>query len=117
MESVVKDGTARSLKTLGFDRPAAGKTGTTNDGRDAWFVGYTSSPLAGVCTGADDNRALKLPGDKAALPLWAQFMKEAVADRPAGEFIRPDGLVQVRICVESGMRARSGCPRKRDELI
>jgi penicillin-binding protein 1B len=117
MESVVKEGTARSLTGMGFDRPAAGKTGTTNDGRDAWFVGYTSSLLAGVWTGADDNRALKLTGAKDALPLWAAFMKEAVADRPAGDFVRPDGLVQVRICVESGMVARSGCPKKLDELF
>ncbi|HEX4048644.1 MAG TPA: PBP1A family penicillin-binding protein [Elusimicrobiota bacterium] len=117
MESVVKDGTARSLKRLGFDSPAAGKTGTTNDGRDAWFVGYTSSILAGVWTGADDDRALKLTGAKDALPLWAKFMIEASADRPAEEFVRPDGLVQVRICVESGMLARSGCPKKLDELF
>ncbi len=117
MESVVKEGTARALKALGFDLPAAGKTGTTNDGRDAWFVGFTSSLLTGVWTGADDNRALKLTGAKDALPLWAAFMKEASADRPAGEFVRPDGVVQVRICVESGMRARSGCPKKLDELF
>ncbi|HXT00166.1 MAG TPA: PBP1A family penicillin-binding protein [Elusimicrobiota bacterium] len=117
MESVVQQGTARSLKSLGFDWPAAGKTGTTNDGRDAWFVGYTTSLLAGVWTGADDNRALKLTGAKDALPLWAKFMKEAVADRPAEEFARPDGLVRVRICVESGMLAVTGCPRKVDELF
>lgn len=117
MESVVKEGTARSLKALGFDWPAAGKTGTTNDGRDAWFVGYTTSLLAGVWTGSDDNRALKLTGAKDALPLWAKFMKEAVADRPADDFVRPDGLVQVRICVESGMLAVTGCPRKLDELF
>jgi penicillin-binding protein 1B len=115
MESVIKEGTARGLKKLGFDLPAAGKTGTTNDGRDAWFVGYTSALLAGVWTGADDNRALKLTGAKDALPLWAAFMKEAAADRPAAEFVKPDGIVRVRICVESGMVARSGCPKKLDE--
>lgn len=117
MQSVVKEGTARSLRALGFDWPAAGKTGTTNDGRDAWFVGYTSSVLAGVWTGADDNRALKLTGAKDALPLWAKFMKEAVADRPAEDFVRPDGVVEVRICVESGMLAVTGCPKKLDELF
>jgi penicillin-binding protein 1B len=117
MESVVKEGTARSLKALGFDAPAAGKTGTTNDGRDAWFVGYTSSLLAGVWTGSDENRALKLTGAKDALPLWAKFMKEAISDRPAEEFVRPPGVVQVRICTESGMLARSGCPKKLDELF
>jgi penicillin-binding protein 1B len=115
MESVVKEGTARGLKGLGFELPAAGKTGTTNDGRDAWFVGYTSSLLTGVWTGADDNRALKLTGAKDALPLWAAFMKDASADRPSEEFVRPAGVVKTRICIESGMLARSGCPRKLDE--
>lgn len=117
LESVVKEGTARALKALGFDAPAAGKTGTTNDGRDAWFIGYTSSLLTGVWTGADDNRALKLTGAKDALPLWKAFMQDALADRPAGEFVRPEGVVTARICVESGMLARSGCPRKLDELF
>ncbi|MFI5361347.1 MAG: PBP1A family penicillin-binding protein [Elusimicrobiota bacterium] len=117
MESVVKEGTARALKSLGFDRPAAGKTGTTNDGRDAWFIGYTPSLLAGVWTGADDNRALKLTGAKDALPLWAKFMKEAAADRRPDDFIRPAGVVSVRICVASGMIARSGCPKKLDEAF
>lgn len=117
LEGVVKEGTARSLRALGFDAPAAGKTGTTNDGRDAWFVGYTTSLLAGVWTGADDNRALKLTGAKDALPLWESFMREALADRPAAEFVRPEGVVSARICTESGMRAVSGCPRKLDELF
>ncbi len=117
MESVVTEGTARGLAKAGFDAPAAGKTGTTNDGRDAWFVGYTPALLTGVWTGADDNRALKLTGAKDALPLWAAFMKEASADRPGGDFVRPDGIVETRICGDSGMRAVSGCPHKRDELF
>lgn len=117
LEGVVRGGTARSLAALGFGGPAAGKTGTTNDGRDAWFVGYTTSLLAGVWTGSDDNRPLRLTGSKDALPLWAAFMREAAADRPPEEFPRPDGLVEARICGESGMLARSGCPIKIDELF
>jgi penicillin-binding protein 1B len=117
LQSVVKEGTARSLTLLGFDRPAAGKTGTTNDGRDAWFMGYTSSLLAGVWTGSDDNRALKLTGAKDALPIWAQFMKAASVERPAEDLSRPEGLVSVRICAESGMVAVSGCPHKLEELF
>ena len=117
MESVVKDGTARALAKWGFTTPAAGKTGTTNDGRDAWFIGYTSSLLTGAWTGADDNRALKLTGAKDALPLWWTFMKEAQADRPGVEFVKPDGVISSRICVESGMLARSGCPKKLDEMF
>lgn len=117
LESVVREGTARSLPLLGFSAPAAGKTGTTNDGRDAWFVGYTSSLLAGVWAGDDSNRPLKLTGAKDALPLWAAFMKEAVADRPAEPFPRFEGLAAERVCAESGMLALSGCPVKRDELF
>lgn len=117
LESVVEEGTARSLPLLGARFPAAGKTGTTNEGRDAWFVGYTTSLLAGVWAGDDANRALKLTGAKDALPLWAAFMRSAAADRPAGEFPRFEGLVGERVCAESGMLALSGCPVKRDELF
>ncbi len=117
MESVVKEGSGRGLATMGFIAPAAGKTGTTNDGRDAWFVGYTPALLTGVWTGADDNRPLKLTGAKDALPLWASFMLQADAMRPGGDFDRPDGLVESRICADSGMRAVSGCPHKHDEFF
>ncbi len=117
LESVVKEGTARNLKNLGATFPAAGKTGTTNDGRDAWFVGYTSSLLSGVWVGDDQNRALKLTGAKDALPLWAAFMKEADADRPGEPFTRPDNVVEVVVCPASGMVARSGCPGKHAELF
>jgi penicillin-binding protein 1B len=117
LESVVKEGTARSLPLLGFTGAAAGKTGTTNDGRDAWFVGYTSSLLAAVWAGDDSNRPLKLTGAKDALPLWAAFMKDAAADHAAADFPRYEGLVGARVCSESGMLAQSGCPLKRDELF
>ena len=117
LQSVVTDGTARSLPLHGARFPVAGKTGTTDQGRDAWFIGYTSSLLAGVWAGDDSNRALKLSGAKDALPLWAAFMKEAVADRPAEEFVRYEGLVGLHVCGDSGMLALSGCPVKRDELF
>ncbi|MBI2386535.1 MAG: PBP1A family penicillin-binding protein [Elusimicrobia bacterium] len=117
LESVAKEGTARSLKAMGVTFPVAGKTGTTNDGRDAWFVGYTSSLLAGVWVGDDQNRALRLTGAKDALPLWASFMKEASADRPGAEFTRPESVVEVVVCPASGMVARSGCPGKHAELF
>ncbi|MDD5303296.1 MAG: transpeptidase-transglycosylase, partial [Elusimicrobia bacterium] len=101
----------------GVSFPTAGKTGTTNDGRDAWFVGYTSSLLAGVWVGDDRNRALKLTGAKDALPLWAAFMKEADADRPGEPFTRPESVIEVLVCPASGMVARSGCPGKHAELF
>jgi len=117
LESVAKEGTARGVKALGVNFPVAGKTGTTNDGRDAWFVGYTSALLAGVWVGDDQNRALKLTGSKDALPLWASFMKEASADRPGEVYTRPANVVEVLVCPESGMLARSGCPGKKGEMF
>ncbi|MBI3288311.1 MAG: PBP1A family penicillin-binding protein [Elusimicrobia bacterium] len=117
LESVTREGTARGLRGLGVEFPTAGKTGTTNDGRDAWFVGYTSSLLAGVWVGDDRNRALKLTGAKDALPLWAAFVRQADADRPGEPYTRPEGIVETDICPESGMVARSGCPVKRSELF
>ena len=117
LESVTKEGTARNLKNLGVNFPAAGKTGTTNDGRDAWFVGYTSALLAGVWVGDDQNRSLKLTGAANALPLWAAFMKEADADRPGEPFTRPESVIEVLVCPASGMAARSGCPGKHSEMF
>lgn len=116
LESVVKEGTAKDLPKLGFSRPAAGKTGTTDDGRDAWFVGYTPGLLAGVWVGDDRNRALRLTGAKDALPVWAEFMKEACEGPPAA-FARPEGLVVKVIDPVSGQLARSGCPERRSEVF
>ena len=117
LETVVQEGTARSLKDWGVTFPVAGKTGTTNEGRDAWFVGFYSNLAAGVWVGDDQNRALKLTGAKDALPLWASFMKRAVADRPAEPLARPDRIVEVLICLDSGQKARSGCVNRRSELF
>ncbi|MBI5241669.1 MAG: PBP1A family penicillin-binding protein [Elusimicrobia bacterium] len=116
LESVVAEGTARSLPLLGFSRPCAGKTGTTEEGRDAWFVGYTPQLLAGAWVGDDRNRPLKLTGAKDALPVWAAFMK-AAAEGPAQPFLQPQGLVTVAIDPASGLKARAGCPQRRDEVF
>lgn len=115
--SVVSEGTAKSLPLWGFSRPAAGKTGTTNDGRDAWFIGYTPELLAGVWYGADSDRALRTTGAASALPLWAAFMKQAVQDYPLRDFERPPGLVDAVIDPASGLLARSGCPQRLTEVF
>jgi penicillin-binding protein 1B len=116
LESVVQEGTAQDLSRLGFARPCAGKTGTTENGRDAWFVGYTPQLLAGVWVGDDRNRPLKLTGAKDALPVWAAFMKTA-SEGPATPFTRPQGLVTVTIDPASGLRARAGCPQRQGEVF
>ena len=75
MEGVLDRGTGRGARERGFTRPAAGKTGTTNDGRDAWFAGFTPDLLAVVWVGFDDGAPLGLTGAEAALPIWTTFMK------------------------------------------
>ncbi len=117
LRGVVKSGTARSLPALGWTRPAAGKTGTTNDGRDAWFVGYTPQLLAGAWVGDDQHRPIRATGAKDALPVWAAFMETASADSPDDDFQDPGGLVRETIDPASGLRALSGCPQRREELF
>lgn len=78
MRSVIDEGTGRGARAAGLTIDAAGKTGTTNDLRDAWFAGFTSRLLAVVWVGRDDNRPLGVTGAQAALPIWTEFMKRAV---------------------------------------
>lgn len=117
LETTVIEGTARSLRSLGWNAASAGKTGTTNDGRDAWFVGYTTDLLVGIWVGNDDAKPANLTGAKNALPLWAQFMKRVYAGVAPLPFEKPAGLVSVNIDPTSGMLARSGCPEKKEELF
>ncbi len=79
MRSVINNGTAAAARTMGFTADAAGKTGTTNDLRDAWFAGFTADLLCVVWVGFDDNTPIGLSGAKAALPIWVDFMKGALA--------------------------------------
>jgi penicillin-binding protein 1B len=83
MRAVFEEGTARAARAAGFTADAAGKTGTTNDLRDAWFAGFTSDLLAVVWVGRDDNHPLGLTGAQGALPMWTEFMKRAVVALPA----------------------------------
>ena len=123
MRSVSEYGTASSLRwKYHFDVPTGGKTGTTNDNTDAWFIGYTPNLLAGVWVGLDDP-AMTLgrgqEGGKAALPIWAEFMLAAydTMDYPETEFRVPSGIITAEICVESGELATAGCPEVRMEYF
>ncbi len=111
LSDVVNYGTAWKARQAGFTLPAAGKTGTTNDYVDAWFVGYTPSIVTGVWIGFDQPQTI-LPGGYAgdiAVPLWARFMKEATrGDKPAWYSPTP-GLVAVDVCRLSGKRPAAGC--------
>ena len=89
LKGVLDRGTAVSARRLGFTRPAAGKTGTTNDYKDAWFVGYTPELLAVVWVGFDGPSKIGLSGAAAALPIWTEFMKNATASMPITDFVGP----------------------------
>lgn len=90
LKGVLDRGTATAARRMGFTRPAAGKTGTTNDYKDAWFVGYTPDLLAVVWVGFDGQSKLNLSGSEAALPIWTEFMKSATANMPVIDFVQPE---------------------------
>ncbi|MFM8535613.1 MAG: PBP1A family penicillin-binding protein [Acidimicrobiia bacterium] len=111
MRSVLNEGTAASARSNGFTSDAAGKTGTTNDLRDAWFVGFTPELLTVVWVGLDNNQPLGLSGGQAALPIWTAFMKSAVAGRAASSFSAPGGVSFLEIDRDTGKLATPICPR------
>jgi len=111
LKGVLDRGTGRGARSYGFDRPAAGKTGTTNDTKDAWFAGYTPDLLAVVWVGFDNQSKLGLSGAQAALPIWSEFMKQATAGTPVSDFIPPAGVKMVDIDPLSGYRATPNCPQ------
>jgi len=118
LSSAVAEGTARSLKRMGIGQPVAGKTGTTNDSRDAWFVGYTPEILALVWVGFDDGTSMRGTGASAALPIWADLMRRIPQHLSGAWFQRPEGIVDLVICADSGQLAVTGrCPQPVRELF
>ena len=111
MRSVLNEGTGAGARAAGFALDAAGKTGTTNDLRDAWFVGFTPELLTVVWVGLDDNLPVGLSGSQAALPMWTTFMSRALAGRPNVSFQPPDGISMVEIDRDTGKVAAPMCPR------
>ena len=109
LKSVVEEGTGRGAQVIG--KPLAGKTGTTNNYIDAWFVGYAPSMVTGVWVGYDNSQASlgnKETGARAALPIWINVMAKALEDKPAEDFTATDDVVFVKIDPESGLLAREG---------
>ena len=111
MRSVVNEGTGAGARAAGFALDAAGKTGTTNDLRDAWFVGFTPELLTVVWVGLDDNQVLGLSGAQAALPIWTEFMTRALAGQADQSFQVPDGITFADIDRDTGKLATPLCPR------
>jgi len=108
MEDVIQRGTARRAKSLG--RPIAGKTGTTNEFTDAWFIGFAPNLVAGVWVGFDDNRPLgdREAGGSAALPIWMTFMQESLSGYPVTPFSIPDNIVYAKIDPQTGLLTPPG---------
>ena len=111
MEGVVQRGTATVVKEVG--KPIAGKTGTTNDEKDAWFIGFSPDLVVGVYLGYDKPRHLGrgMTGGVLAAPIVRDFMKVALADKPAVPFRVPPGIKLIRVDPKSGMRAGPGDQR------
>jgi penicillin-binding protein 1B len=118
MQDVLNRGTAARARSMGFTATAAGKTGTSRDG---WFAGYTPNLVCVVWVGFDDNSELGLEGSKSALPIWASFMKQALAIKPelgGSEFAKPDGIAEEEIDPASGLLAdETVCPVHRTEYF
>lgn len=118
LRDVLTYGTAKGIGGFGRAHACAGKTGTTDNYMDAWFVGYTPNLVTGVWVGHDRPR----PGGKGftggaiAAPIWERFMKTAVDIRPAAEFVKPEAVVSRTVDPANGFLAREECPDKREEF-
>jgi penicillin-binding protein 1A len=107
---VVEEGTAKKIRSL--KRPAAGKTGTTNNYKDAWFMGYTPELLTGVWVGKDKDEPLGVneTGSRAAIPIWLQYMREALVGTPIQNFPVSEEITFTKINSKSGKQTNSDDP-------
>jgi len=110
MQGVIDRGTARIVRSQGFAREAAGKTGTSNDTRDAWFVAFTPSLVVGVWVGFDDNSKTGLTGGQGAAPIWTEFMKCVEPVQESFSFLPPDGVSFLDVDAQTGGLATRDCP-------
>ena len=118
LQSVVTGGTASALGKMGVDFPLAGKTGTTNGYRDAWFIGYTPDFLALVWVGFDNGDPVMTTGSGAALPIFADLVKAMPGYVSGQPFTMPPGVVKKKVCRQTGQLAESmQCPEKYEEYF
>jgi 1A family penicillin-binding protein len=112
LADVVDRGTGTAARQWGIRAPIGGKTGTTNNFKDAWFVGFSSSIVAGVWVGFDQPETIgrEAYGSKYALPIWSDFMRQALRSRPGQEFVVPSGLHDEPLCQISYLKPVEGCP-------
>jgi len=121
MDDMLKDvlvyGTGSKVRQLGFSRPFAGKSGTTSNYRDAWFIGYSPRVLSLVWIGFDDGHSVRLAGGDACAPIWASYMNRIVGTVPDVDWKRPDDVVEREIDPQSGMLATPFCPQEKSEIF
>jgi penicillin-binding protein 1A len=119
LESALNEGTGRGARLMGFMEPAAGKTGTTNDCTDAWYVGYTPELAVGVWSGFDIKKTMgtKMTGARVSLPTWTSVMKARYRDHRGEAFAEPEGIVHRVVCDESGLLVTPKCKRARSEVF
>jgi len=121
MNDVLKDvfnyGTAGKSRLLGFQRPFAGKTGTTSSYRDAWFIGYSPRILSLVWLGFDDGHSIRLAGGDACVPIWVTNMNRVGGLIPDVDWKRPEDVIDRQIDPQSGMLATPYCPQTKDEIF
>jgi 1A family penicillin-binding protein len=112
LQDVVTRGTGASVRTQGVRGAVGGKTGTTSENRDAWFVGFNSSVVVAVWVGFDQPQKIfeGASGARVALPIWADFMRRTARRLPAESFVPPDDLRREQLCMISYHRALDGCP-------
>jgi penicillin-binding protein 1B len=115
LERVVDAGTGRGARRAGLQGAAAGKTGTTDRDRDAWFIGFTPQIVAGVWVGRDSGGPTGLTGAAAALPIWTDFVRAAARGTPVAAFPVPDDIVWRDVDPETGLLATASCPAHRRE--
>lgn len=118
MQSVITGGTGRGSRWRGFTRPAGGKTGTSNNFCDNWFIGYTPQITTGCWLGFDEKISLgrNQDGAKNGVPVWTEYMIAAHDSLPIKDFVEPEGIVHLDVCIESGEIATDRCVKVRKEV-
>ncbi len=117
LEGVVERGTARRVRAMGMTGPIAGKTGTSDDERDLWFIGFTPNLVAAVWIGFDEPRSIGVSSSKGPLPIWVDFIREATGSEVPGSFLPPADIEEIAVEPETGAIALEGCRESRREYF
>jgi penicillin-binding protein 1A len=119
LQSAINEGTGRSIRARGITRTLAGKTGTTDEYGDAWYIGFSPDLITGVWVGFDEKHSMgnKETGARVALPIWIDFMTGALEGYPDRPFPEPHGIVRRKVCLETGLLATDNCPETRVEVF